>query len=181
MMTNRQLQMPEDEGEDADLEEVTSDIEATPRTVVDPMTATAQELDDLIKRGEKELQQPLLTMAATVNKDLQETKDAKAQADKENEIARRKDVIRVVTKLKEDIVESCVWKDTKKMTQRFKLLKDINHGCSRAFNPHIEYVKWRTARMINAQACAFTSSSTEDPVRSFTSSTSENGFTSPVI
>ena len=82
IMTKRQLQMP-DEDEDADLEEVISDIEATPRTVVDPMTATAQELDELIKEGEEELIQPLLTMAATVNRYLQETKYAKAQADKE--------------------------------------------------------------------------------------------------
>ena len=50
MMTNRQLQMPEDEvDKDADLEEVTSDMEAAPRTVVNPMTASAQELDELIK------------------------------------------------------------------------------------------------------------------------------------
>ena len=67
-MTNRQLQMPEAEKEeDANLEEVTSDIEATPRTVVDPMTATAQGLDELIKEGDEELNQPLLTMAATVD------------------------------------------------------------------------------------------------------------------
>ena len=92
---------------------------------MDPMTATAQEWDDLIKEGEGELDQPLLMMAATANKHLQETKDAKAQADKENKIARGKDVIRVVLKLKEDIVEGYVWKDTKKMKQRLQFLKAI--------------------------------------------------------
>ena len=34
-------------------------------------------------------------------------------------------MITVVLKLKEDIVESYVWKDTKKMKQRFQFLKAI--------------------------------------------------------
>ena len=107
-MTNLQHQMLEED----DLQDV-SDVDEnakpeTVRTVIDPMTATAQELDDLIKEGEEAMDQTLKEFADSTKKGPQK-KVNQAQVGKVNQKSlvddktRREKLKTMILKLKEDI------------------------------------------------------------------------------